>query len=296
MLMELRHLHYFVAVADEASFTRAAARVHVAQPAVSQQIGQLERELGQRLFDRSDRRIRLTPAGETFLPYARSALEATAAGRDAVASLRGVLTGRLAIGTIQSPPESLIALIGEFHRASPKVDITLSTGHPESLAADVAMGKLDAAILGLAGQPLPAVVETRMQSTEPLVVVVAPDHPIARRASTTLAALRNEVIITLTSGSGLRAVVEAACARAGFTPQIRAETDDVALLADLARHGLGVALIPQSSAERAQQPLVTVALRRPTLTRRIVIAWHRHRTTAPGDAFLTFAHARTPAT
>lgn len=290
--MELRQLQYFIAVAEEAGFTRAAVRVHVAQPAISQQIAQLERELGRKLFDRSDRRIRLTPAGEAFLPYARISLNAAAEGRDAVASLTGVLTGRLAIGTIQSPPESLVAMIGEFHRHHPNVDITLRTGHPEALAAEVVTGALDAAILGLAGQRLPAAVQSQALFTEPLVVVVAPDHPFAKQAGIALSVLRDEVIITLTQGSGLRSVLETACAHEGFTPQIRTETDDVALLADLARHGLGVALIPRSSAQRAQQPLVTLALRRPRLTRRIVVAWHRHRGTAPGRAFLAFAQDR----
>src|SRR3954452_514969 len=106
--MELRQLHYVVAAAEEASFTRAAARGHVAQPASSQQIAQLERELGEKLFDRSERRVRLTPAGEAFLPHARAALDALNAGRDAVTALRGELAGRLAIGTVPSPPEWLV--------------------------------------------------------------------------------------------------------------------------------------------------------------------------------------------
>src|SRR5215468_2316603 len=114
--MELRQLRYLIAVAEEASFTRGAARVHVAQPAVSQQIAQLERELGDKLFDRSDRQVHLTPAGEAFLPYARAALDAALDGRDAIVSMRGVLTGQLAVGTIQSPPEFMIRMLGEFQR------------------------------------------------------------------------------------------------------------------------------------------------------------------------------------
>lgn len=287
--MELRQLLYMVATAEEASFTRAAVRVHVAQPAISQQIAQLERELGQRLFDRSDRRVRLTPPGEAFLPFARAALDAAAEGRDAVISLQGILAGRLAIGTIQSPPEFLIGLLGEFQRHHPKVDIALRIGHPEDLAADVAAGALDAAVLGLAGQRLPAVLATRVLATERLVVAVGSEHPFARRASTTLLALKDEALVTLTHGSGLRAVLDAACAQAGFTPHIRAETDDVTLLTDLVHHGLGVAVLPRSVAERAQQPLTTIALRRPVLNRRVVLAWHRNRSSAPGRAFLAFA-------
>ncbi|GAA3263547.1 LysR family transcriptional regulator [Nonomuraea helvata] len=287
--MELRQLRYLVATAEEASFTRAAARVHVAQPAISQQIAQLERELGQQLLDRSDRRIRLTPAGAAFLPYAQAALDAAAAGRDAVDSLRGVLAGKLAIGAVQSPPEPLIGLLGDFQRRHPRVDITLRIGHPKDLAADVASGTVDAAFIGITGQQLPAVLATRDLYTEPLVVAVADDHPIARHADTTLNALRDEPIVTLTHGSGLRNLLDTACVRAGFTPHIRAETDDVTLLADLVHHGLGIALLPSSVAERSTRQLTTVALRSPALQRRIVLAWHRHRSTEPGRTFLEFA-------
>ena len=292
--MELRQLRYLVAVAEEASFTRGAARVHVAQPAVSQQIAELERELGDKLFDRSDRRVHLTPAGEAFLPYARAALDAALDGRDAIVSMRGVLTGQLAAGTIQSPPEFAVRLLGEFQRLHRAVDLSIRVAGPEALTADVAAGALDVAIIGLTGRPLPAAVATRALATEPLVVAAAPDHPIAAKSSVTLDELRDEPIMTLTHGSGgLRTVLETACEQAGFTPMIRAETDDLTLLAGFARHGLGVALLPQSAAQRAQQPLATATLE-PTLTRRTALAWNRRRTSAAGQAFLAFMQRQGP--
>src|SRR5215211_2069694 len=98
--MELRHFEYFVAVAEESSFTRAAARVHVAQPGVSAQIRQLERELVQELFDRSGRTVRLTEVGEAVLPYARAALEAVDGARCAVEDLTGLLRGQVAVGMV----------------------------------------------------------------------------------------------------------------------------------------------------------------------------------------------------
>src|ERR671927_1645481 len=99
-VMQLRQLEYFVAVAEEGSFTRAAARVHVAQPGVSAQIRRLERELGQELLDRSGRAVRLTEAGAAVLPYARAALAASAGARLAVDELAGVLRGRGAVGAV----------------------------------------------------------------------------------------------------------------------------------------------------------------------------------------------------
>src|SRR2546421_1800510 len=246
--MELRQLQYVIAVAEEASFTRAAARVHVAQPAISQQVAQLERELGERLFDRSDRQVRLTPAGEAVLPHAQAALDATTGGRDAVMSLRGELAGLLTIGTIPSPPPWLIGQLAQFQRRHPRVRLTLPSGSPDKLAADVTAGALDAAVIGVsagrlpagpAGQRLPAALATATVATEPLVIAVARHHPLAENTTVTLSRLRAEHIVTLTPGTGLRAVLDNACAEAGFTPQIRTETNDLSVLADLAAHGLG---------------------------------------------------------
>jgi DNA-binding transcriptional LysR family regulator len=294
--MELRQLRYVVAVEEEGSFTRAAARVHVAQPAISQQIAQLERELGERLFDRSERRVRLTVAGEAFLPHARAVLEATTAARDAVESLRGELAGELTIGTIPSPAPVLMRRLGELQRQHPKLRLTIRTGDPEGLATAVATGALDAAVIGVAGgrlpagpggQRLPSVLASQTIATEPLVVAVAPDHPLAQSPGIALADLRDEPLLTLTHGRGLRTVLEAACAEAGFAPRIHAETDDLVVLADLVGHGFGVALIPRSAAERALQPLVMLPLRKPRLRREMVLVWHRHQLSAPAQAFLT---------
>jgi DNA-binding transcriptional LysR family regulator len=289
--MEMRQLRYFVAVAEDLNFTRAAARVHVAQPAISQQIARLEHELGQELFDRSGRQIRLTAAGEMLLPFARETLDTAARGRDAVASLAGALAGRLSTGTIQSPPPSLLDVLAAFHHDHPLVEISLRTANPQHLAEQVAKGTLDAALLGVTGQPLPAVVATAAYTTEPLLALVAPDHTLASRAHITLAALRDQPLATLTHGSGLRTVLETACANAGFTPLIHAETDDISLLIDLAARRLGVALVPGTGLVLSRPDLVALPVHRPKLARRTVLAWHRHRPTRTALAFLAYARA-----
>ena len=303
--MELRQLEYVVAAAEEASFTRAAARVHVAQPAISQQIAQLERELGERLFDRSERRIRLTSAGEAFLPHARAALGAVTAARNAVTSLRGELTGRLVIGTVPSPPAWLIERLARYQNRHPAVRIVLRTGDPETLTAGVTAGALDAAIIGVstgrlpagpAGQRLRSGLASHPVATEPLVVAVTPGHRLAgiggAAGGVALGDLRHEPILTLTRGTGLRAALEGACAEAGFTPRIDVETDDLTVLADLAAHGLGVAVLPRSAAERTLRDLVVLSLRDPALDRPMVLIWPRHRLSAPGRAFLVLAEVR----
>src|ERR1700754_345047 len=135
--MELRQLEYLVAVAEEANFTRAAERIHVAQPAVSAQIGRLERELGQQLFDRSRRSVRLTAAGEAVLPYARAALAAVHDMHVAVEELTELVRGTVTIGTVTSHNVDMPRLLAEFHTDHPNVEITLSTDSSDNLIEDV---------------------------------------------------------------------------------------------------------------------------------------------------------------
>jgi DNA-binding transcriptional LysR family regulator len=299
--MELRQLRYVVAVAEERNFTRAAARAHVAQPAVSQQIAQVERELGAPLFERSHRGVALTTAGAAFLPYARAALAAATAGSDAVRTLRGELAGELAIGTIPSPTEWLVRQLGGFGRRYPAVRLTVHTGHPEALADGVAAGSLDAAAIGVvagrlpagpAGKRLPAGLASQTIATEPLVVAVPPDHPRAGAAPVSLSDLRDEPLVTLTPGTGLRTVLEAACAEAGFDPRIAIAANDLGVLADLVAHGLGVALMPTTTARHAGPRVAVLRLRRPRLERRTELVWRRQNQTLPARAFLAMVRTR----
>src|SRR5215217_782206 len=124
--MELRQLEYFVTVVEEANFTRAAERIHVAQPAVSAQIQRLERELGQTLLDRSRRTVRLTAAGGAALPYAMAALAAVNDIRVAVEEVTQLVRGTVTIGTVTSHNVDIPSLLADFHEQHPNVEITLS--------------------------------------------------------------------------------------------------------------------------------------------------------------------------
>ncbi|MDI2127638.1 LysR family transcriptional regulator [Yinghuangia seranimata] len=296
--MELRQLAYVVAVAEEGGFTRAAERVRVAQPAVSQQIARLEREVGDLLFDRTGRRVRLTPAGEAFLPHARAALAAAEAGRDAVAALRGVLVGELRIGTVPAPPPELLERVADFGSHHPQVRLRLLSGDPEALTADVAAGVSDLALIGVsgprqvagpAGQRLPAALAYAPFAQEPLVVAVPPGHPLAAAPDVAIAELRGHGIVTLPPVTGLRAELDNACADAGFTPDVVAETDDLAVLPGLAARGLGIALVPRSVAEGSASEVVSVPVRAPAPHRPMALVWHRDRLSAAGRAFLELA-------
>jgi DNA-binding transcriptional LysR family regulator len=299
--MELRQLRYVVAVAEEGNFTRAAARAHVAQPAVSQQIALVERELGAPLFERSPRGVALTPAGAAFLPHAQAALAAATAGSDAVRTLRGELAGELAVGTIPSPTEWLVRQLGAFARHHPAVRVTLRIGDPEALADGVAAGTLDAAAVGVlagrlpagpAGRRLPAGLASQTIASEPMVVAVPPGHPRAGAAAVSLSDLRDEPLVTLTPGTGLRTVLEAGCAEAGFDPRIAIAANDLGVLPDLVAHGLGVALLPITTARHAGPRVAVLQLRRPRLARRTELVWRRRSQTLPTRALLAMVRAR----
>jgi DNA-binding transcriptional LysR family regulator len=284
--MELRQLHYFVAIAEEGQFTRAAARVSVAQPAVSAQIRRLERELGEPLFVREPQGARLTGAGEAFLPHARAAITAAARGRDTIASLQGKLQGRLTVGVAGPVDDRLAAAVGAFHRSHPAIEIALSNQQNEPLLAGVANAEFDAAIVGLGAQPLPPGVDARVVATEPLVLAVARDHPLARRTAIAVADLRDVPMITLVRGSGLRAVLEQACRAADFSPRVTAETGELTSLVELVAAGLGVALLPRSSATEAVHVL---RVTRPRLERRTALAWNTAAASPAARAFLAIA-------
>jgi DNA-binding transcriptional LysR family regulator len=288
--MDLRQLSYFVAVAEEGQFTRAATRVSVAQPAVSAQIRRLERELGEALFHRDQRAVTLTGAGEALLPHARAALAAAERGRDTIASLRGMLHGRLRVGVAGPVDHRFGEALGDFHRAHPAVEIALTQQHNEPLLEAVANGDIDAAIVGAGAQPLPPRVRTRVVATEPLVLAVRRGDPLSSRRTVTLGQLRDQPMITLVRGSGLRTVLENACRDAGFVPRITAEAGELASLVELAAEGLGVAVLPCSAAHGADLAVLTIT--RPRLHRRTALAWNEATTSPAARAFLALANRR----
>jgi DNA-binding transcriptional LysR family regulator len=175
------------------------------------------------------------------MPHARAALAAVRDGHDTIASLRGVLRGRLRVGVSTPADRRLAETLGEFHRAHPDVEISLTEQHNEPVLAALVDGDLDAALFGFHDQRLPATIQTRIVAVEPLVLGVRPGHPLSRRRTVSVENLREEPIVTLVTGSGLRTVLDNACRRAGFALRIVAQTGELASLAGLAAEGLGVA-------------------------------------------------------
>ncbi|MFF4241451.1 LysR family transcriptional regulator [Actinomadura geliboluensis] len=289
--MELRQLEYFVAVTEEASFTKAAARLHVAQPGVSAQIRQLERELGQPLLDRSGRTVRLTEAGAAVLPYARAALAAVSGARFAVDELTGLLRGHVTVGTIDWIRSlDLPGLIAEFHRDHPDVEVTVIQEDTDTLTEGLRSGRVDLAFLGL-GADAPAGIATRVVIEQDLYAAVSHDHPLARRPTITLRALADEALISLPKGTGVRAVLDRAFADAGLRPRIAFEAGEPPVVAQIAAHGLGVGVLPESAARGVPDALHAMPIVRPQLSGRIALAWRAEGPRSPAARALT-ARAR----
>ncbi|WP_371482453.1 LysR family transcriptional regulator [Kitasatospora sp. NBC_00315] len=289
--MELRQLEYFVTVAEERNFTRAAEKLHVSQPGVSAQIRRLERELGQELLDRSGRSVRTTEAGEAVLPYARAALAAVAGAGLAVDELTGLLRGHVSVGTVTSHKVDLPGLLAEFHRDHPAVGITLSEAPSDRLLEGVRTGEFDAVIASV-GDSTPAGVGIEVIEDQPIVVAVAHDHELAVHRVVSIDTLRGRPLISLPRGTGLRARLDEACAAAGFTPQIAFEASDPGQLAELAAHGLGAAILPGVFAAARSEQLKSIGIDRPALRGRLVLAWRADGVGSPaGRALVARARA-----
>ncbi|MFG2087550.1 MULTISPECIES: LysR family transcriptional regulator [unclassified Spirillospora] len=294
--MELRQLEYFVAVTEEAGFTRAAERLHVAQPGVSAQIRQLERELGQPLLDRSGRTVRLTEVGAAVLPYARAALAAVEGARRSVDELTGLLRGHVTIGTIDWIQSlDLPGMLSDFHQDHPDVEITVIQDDAATLTAALRDGRVDLAFLSLGGEP-PEGIATQVVIEEHLVAAAGRGHPLARRSTIPLRALAGEDLVSLPKGTGLRAVLDEACADAGLSPRIAFEAGEPPVLAQLAAHGLGVAVLPESAARDLPGDLHAMPIVRPRLTGRIALAWRTEGPRGPAArALISRAREHLPA-
>ena len=280
--MELRQLEYFVTVVEEANFTRAAARLHVAQPGVSAQVRRLERELGEELLDRSGRTVRLTEVGAAVLPYARAALSAVSGARAAVAEFTGLVRGHVTVGMVSSMSThevDLPGLLSEFHRRHPAVEITLSEAGSGVLLEGLRAGRLDVAFVGLAADPPPGV-EIHVITDEPLVAIVGLDDPLAAADTITLEELAGRALIGLPLGTGIRTCVEDAFAAAGLRPHLAFEAGDPRLLAQLAGRGLGVAVLPESIMAGRTDELHAITLR-PGVRGRLAFAWRSEGTAGP---------------
>ena len=273
MVMDLRQLEYFVAVAEEANFTKAAERVHITQSGVSAQIRQFERELGADLFDRSSRIVRLTDAGAAALPHARSALAAAAAVQTAVDQVKGLVRGHLRLGMVTGCTVTpLFEALAAFHQAHPRIEITLSEGNSDVLVEGVRAGRIDIALVGAAGET-PADLAYRTVVSEGLAALVPEDHVLAAQEKVTLRRLCAYPLVCLPVGTGIRSVLDQACAAAGVRANVALQATAPGAVIDLAARGLGVAVLSASMAE--ESGLISVPITEVDLPALLALVWRR---------------------
>jgi DNA-binding transcriptional LysR family regulator len=292
--MELRHLATFVAVAEQGSFTRASARLHVVQSAVSAGVRTLERELGAALFDRTTHPVQLTDAGSALLPEARATLAAARAAREAVDAVRGGLRGSVTLGIMQAGAPGTIdiaALLAAFRADHPHVELRARQGHSAEMALQVRAGGLDFAFLALPG-PRAGGLHLTPLGQEPMALAVHAGHRLAARTDVELATLGDETFADGPETWGTRIAVDRAFAAAGAERNVTLEVNDTQTLVEFVRHGLAAAFLPPSLVGGAQGiALVPVRHHAPVFETYIAEPATR-RQSAAATALLTLAKRR----
>jgi LysR family cyn operon transcriptional activator len=270
MSMELRHLRYFLAVAESLSFTRAAVALNVSQPTLSQQIRQLEDGVGCALLDRVGRHVRLTAAGEVFREHAQRVLNEIDAAENALAELQGLMRGTLRIGVFQSFNSSLLPpILGAFSEACPDIRVVVRQLPTREMEAHLVRGDLD---LGIAYvTPESSRIESEKLFDEAMTLVVSDTHRYARRREITAAQLADQPLVVLTRQFPSRLLVSQWFADAGIEPCIRIEIDSTdTILATVQRSNLATI---QTRRMAAIFPRLRCIPLKPKLTRSVAILW-----------------------
>jgi len=242
--MEIHQLRYFIAVAEEGSFSRAAAREHVAQPSLSQQIQKLEADLDQRLFDRLPRSIVTTDAGRCLLPRARQILLEIANARRCVDDLKEGVAGSLAVGALPTiAPYALPKLIGKFQDRYPNVTLEIFEDTTENLALRLEDGTLDLVLASTCDDA--SALERHSLGQESLLVLVAAEHRLAKKKTIKWSDLKREKFLLLHEMHCLSAQVRQLLSTHKLQPETAVRGAQLATIARMVASGFGVTLVPQ---------------------------------------------------
>lgn len=292
--MNLQQLRYVLAVAETRSFTRAADGLFVVQSALSQQVRKLESELGVQIFNRTTRSVSLTPAGESLVPLLRQVI----AGVDQIIvdaqALRGTVTGRLTVGMMEIPSESLdmAALMAMFHARYPDVSVTLRSGGSDLLVQATRDRKLDVAIVGSNVARSGDQISFDHLFSESLVAVLSMHHLLAARPSVSLGELAELPFIDFPPGYGLRHETDRGFA--GIQRRVAFEVTRVDEVIHFVCQGLGVALLPESVARNRAQTnasLVLIPVQGAVLRREVhLVAPQAALRSAATNAFIDCVH------
>lgn len=287
--MDTQALAAFTEIAESGSFTQAALALHLSQPAISKRITALEQQIGQSLFDRIGRRVRLTDAGRALLPYARKALQDIEDGRRALSQLHDQIGGRLSIGTSHHIGlHRLPPILRSFTQSYPEVDLDIHFMDSEVACEGVLAGKLELGIVTLPTQPI---AHLAMQTIwpDPLSVVVAPNHPLLDKRRLQLQDLAAHPAVFPDENTYTRRIITQALQQHDLTPRIRLATNYLETLKMLVGIGLGWSVLPDSMIDDSIRRLRVPAL---AMRRDLGCVWHQSRTASAAATALREELAR----
>jgi len=288
--MELRHLRYFVTVAQTLNFTKAAERLHMAQPPLSRQIRELEEELGVDLFDRRGKRILLSSAGEIFADRARRILaETDAAVIDSQRAARGEI-GHIAVGFFEHIAYTLLpTLLREFQQRYPDVSVELRWFTSAEQVNALTRGEVDLAFVR--SVPHDVTLNTALLLEEPFVIAIAKDHPLAAKRQISIADCAQMRVINYSKkvAPDYHAIINQLCAMGGFTPSPLFEMGQIYASLGLVSSGFGVALVPASVQRVHMDNVVYRPLRERHAMSKLLLAWTNPSPPAALNAFVQLA-------
>jgi LysR family hydrogen peroxide-inducible transcriptional activator len=251
--MEIHQLRYFVAVADEGSFSRAAAKVRVAQPSLSQQIKKLEAEVGQRLFDRLPRSVVLTEAGRCLIDYARQILGSIGDARRCVDELKGEVAGKLAVGAIPTiAPYVLPGLVVTFQKHYPAVTLEIVEDVTDGITRRIEAGELDVAVASTC-QPSPTLRRESL-GAEPLLALVPEGHPLAKKDVVEFDDLKSQRFLLLHEMHCLSQQVNHLLESSRLRPEIALAGSQLSTIANMVAASIGISIVPQMMVKHHATP------------------------------------------
>ena len=287
--MELRHLRYFVTLAEELHFGRAAERLHIAQPPLSQQIRQLETELGFELFHRTKRKVQLTEAGQVFLDEVQQIFkqleQAIQVGRQ---TSRGEM-GQLVVGFVSSAPYNILPIILRSFRSSvPEVRLELHELTTNEQFRWLRESRID---VGFVRPPIEDTFNFETIFQESLMVALPDTHLLANESDVSLRSLKNEPFILFPRllAPGLYDLIISLCQQAGFSPNVTQEAIQMQTIVSLVAGGLGIAIVPESLQNLQRTGVVYKIIQEPTPKTAIAIIWRQNDRSATVQKFLEIA-------
>jgi DNA-binding transcriptional LysR family regulator len=291
--MELRDLAYFLACLDEGHLTRAARRLHVAQPTLSHAIARLEAEAGERLLERPRRgrpKATATPAGKLLEQRARRAVSEVQAFTDDLSALRGVMHGQVRVGSMQTLNSTLVPQpLARFALDHPDVQVSLHTLAAEEIPAALSQGRIDVGLIAGAPAQVLGDLEARRLCSEELVAIVRHDDALAKRRKVPLKLLADRGFVMVLPGTFTNGLIVEACRKAGFLPNVLLRLESGEAIREVVRAGLGITILPAGYLGKRDPTLRAVRLTQPTPKRDVHVAWDQR--TRPSAAVRAFVEA-----